>query len=173
LCSTFDSATEYVGVKLLDRASDAADIAGCMTWDIPSKVLNYTHAKDGMQINQLRISTKKSHWMDPARSNAGLKLSLVALTEYTRAQYTDFYRARSNVEKRHFKELRSMKDYLQVRYAFPNVLVTTCEWNGMISSADPDTHVCVNPMRHTQVIEFQSKAKAQVHRTPCIPDNGQ
>ena len=173
VCSTFDSATEYVGVQLLNRASEAADIASAMTWAIPSKITNYRHAKDGVQINQLRICTKKSHWMKENRSNIGLKLSLVALTEYTRAQYVDFYRARRNVEKRDFKELRSMKDYLQMRYAFPNVLLTTCEWNGMVSAAEPDIHVCVNPLKHTQVLEFKSNAKAQAHRTPCIPDNGQ
>jgi hypothetical protein len=143
-----------------------------MTWDIPSKIMNYHHSRDVIQINQLHISTKKSHWMDPARSNAGLKLTLVALAEYTRAQYKDFYRARSNVEKREFQEVKSRLDYLQVRYASPNVLVTLSEWNGMISVADPATHVCVNPMRHSQVVEFQSKGDAQAHRLACIPDNG-
>ena len=153
---------------MINRESGPSDLLESLTWDIPSKVKNYHHAKDGVQINQLRISAQKCHWMDPARSNAGAKLSLVALAEYTKVQYIDFYRARLHVEKRDFKEVMGVMDYMQVRYASPNVLVTLSEWNGLISIADPDTHVCLNPLRHTKVIEFTNKAEAQAHRRACV-----
>jgi hypothetical protein len=85
-CSTFISANEYTGVRMINRESDPSDLVESMTWDIPAKVMNYHHARDGLQINQLRISSQKCNWMDPARSNIGAKLTLVALAEYTRAQ---------------------------------------------------------------------------------------
>jgi hypothetical protein len=45
--------------------------------------------------------------MDSARSNCNAKLTLVALDEYTRAQFKDFYRA--NVEKRDQPEVKSVR----------------------------------------------------------------
>jgi hypothetical protein len=103
--------------------------------------------------------------MDPARSNIGAKLTLVALVEYTRALYKDFYRAKSNIEKRDFQKVQSVQEYLQVRYTSPNVLVTLSEW---ISKADPNNQVCVNPLSHTKIMEFATRAEAQTHRRACV-----